>query len=150
MATDIDQFVRELRGFRERKAVLKELRSGIRRPFPAVRKAIRKNATDILPRKGGLGKWASGIRINLRIKTTARAAGVTVVGGRNSEGGRSDIRALDRGRVRAPSWGRRGKGAWHTQTVPPGFFTKPVTEAKEWHDEIDRSVDTAFDQIRRG
>jgi hypothetical protein len=150
MAVSIEEFVRELRGFQDRKVVLKELRKGIRRPFPAVRKAVRKNAVDTLPKSGGLGKWASGIRINLRIKTTSRAASVTVVGGRNSAGGRSDIKALDRGRVRAPSWGRRGKGSWHTQTVPVGFFTKPVTEAKEWHDEIDKSVDTAFDQIRRG
>ena len=44
MATSIDQLVRELRGFRARKAVLKELRAGIRQPFPAVRAAIKESA----------------------------------------------------------------------------------------------------------
>jgi len=150
VATDISRFVQELRGFRERKAVLKELRIGIRRPFPAVRKRIKASAIANLPKRGGLNKWAASTRVTLRIKTSGRAAGVTVVGGRNSAGGRSDIKALDRGRVRAPSWGRKGQGDWHSQTVSPGFFTDPVTQANEWHDEIEKSVDTAFDAIRRG
>jgi hypothetical protein len=150
MATSMDQFVRELRAFNNKKAVLKELRLGIRRPFPAVRKKIKKSAIDTLPKRGGLNKWAASTRVTLRIRASGRAAGVTVVGGRNSSGGRSDVNALDRGRVRAPSWGRRGPGSWHSQAVPPGFFTNPVTEATEWHEEIDRAVDTAFDQIRRG
>ncbi len=150
MATSIDDFVRELRGFNDRKVVLKELRAGIRKPFPAVRKAIRANALAVLPHRGGLAQWAAAARISLSVKTSGRSAGVVVKGGRNSKGGRSDLNALDRGRLRHPSWGRRGKGQWHTQQVPQGFFTQPVTEAKEWHDAVDEAVDRAFDQIRRG
>lgn len=150
MATDIDQFVRELRSFNDRKVILKELRVGIRRPFPAVRKSIKSRALDTLPKRGGLNRWAASTRITLMTRFSGRKAGVTVKGGRNSAGGRSDIRALDRGRVRAPSWGRKHKGDWHTVLVPDGFFTEPVTEAKEWRDEIVSSVDRATQQIRRG
>jgi hypothetical protein len=148
VATSIDQLVRELRGFRNRKAILKELRAGIRKPFPVVRQRIKAYALATLPGAGGLGRWVASSRITLSVKASSRSAAVTVKGGRNSVGGRSDLNAIDRGRVRHPSWGRKGAGQWHTQTVPAGFFTKPVSEAKEWREEIDKAVDQALDQIR--
>jgi hypothetical protein len=146
MATDIDAFVRELRGFRERKVVLKEMRAAIRRPFPIVKQRIKDWALTTLPKRGGLNAWAAATKVTLSVKTSGRSAGVIVKGRR----GTHDINAIDRGRVRHPSWGRRGAGQWHTQTVPAGFFTRPVTEATEWHDEIDKAVDVATAQIRRG
>jgi hypothetical protein len=151
VGTDIRAFARELKAFDDRRVVLKALRSAIRKPFPAVRAKVKASARAILPKAGGLNEWVAAIRVNLQVKaTTTRAAGVIVKGGRNSVGDRSDVRAIDRGRVRAPSWGRRGNGAWHTVLVEPGFFTKPVTEAQEWHAEIDRAVDEALNTIRRG
>jgi hypothetical protein len=150
MATSLEQFGRELRGFRDRKVILRELRVGIRKPLPAVRKRIKERAVSTLPSGGGLGKWAASTRVSLTTRFTGRKAGVTVKGGRNSSGGRSDLRALDRGRVRHPSWGKRGQGEWHTQTVPSGFFTDPVAEATEWREEIVNAVDRATEQIRRG
>ena len=151
MAVSIRDFARELKGFEDRKVVLKALRGAIRKPFPSVRAKIRASAKAILPKGGGLNAWVAALRVNLAVKaTTGRSAGVIVKGGRNSAGSRSDVRAIDRGRVRAPSWGRRGPAAWHTQQVTPGFFTTPVIEATEWHEEIDRAVDTAFDTVRRG
>lgn len=150
MATDIDQFVRELHSFRERKVILKELRSGIRKPFPKVRAAIKQRALATLPKRGGLNVWVSKIRVSLAVKTGANKVTVTVKGGRNSSGGRSDMKAMDRGRVRHPSWGRRGIGQWHNQAVPAGFFTKPVEEANEWRDEAVASVDRATEELRRG
>lgn len=150
MATDIDAFRRELRGFADRKVVLRELRKGIREPFPAVRKRIRATAVDILPHKGGLNEWAARIRITLSVKVSGRRVRVTVSGGRNSRGGVSDIRALDRGRVRHPSWGRKGPGEWHTEQVPDGFFTDTVADSPEWLNAVDASFDRALDTIRRG
>jgi hypothetical protein len=151
VAVNIQQFARELKVFEGRKLVLKSLRAAIRKPFPSVRARIRARAKATLPKAGRLNAWAAAVRINLAVKaTTGRSAGVIVKGGRNSAGGRSDVRALDRGRVRAPSWGRRGPGQWHTQQVTPGFFTTPVVEATEWHAEIERAVDAAFDTVRRG
>lgn len=150
VATDIDQFLRELRAFTDRKIVVKELRSGIRKPFPAVRAKIRAKAQAILPSGGGLGTWVARARIGLSVKVTGTRVRVTVRGGRNSAGGRSDLKAIDRGRVRHPAWGRRGKGDWHTQPVQEGFFTDTVAEAGEWRAAAVESFDRALDHIRRG
>lgn len=151
MGVSIQEFARELRGFEDRKTVLKALRTAVRKPFPTVRARIKASALATLPKRGGLNAWVAAIKIGLSVRATAaRSAGVVVKGGRNSTGARSDVRAIDRGRVRAPSWGRRGVGSWHTVTVTPGFFTTPVVEAVEWHTEIDRAVDDAFATVRRG
>ena len=49
-----------------------------------------------------------------------------------------------------PSWGRRWDGQWHTQLVPPGFFTDPATEQADTVQRVTTdAVDRAFDQIRR-
>jgi hypothetical protein len=148
--TSFDRLVVELRGFREKREITKAMSKGIRKGAGPVRARIRKAAISTLPSSGGLNKWVAAIRINLRVKTSGRTAGVTLVGGRNSAGDRSDINAIDRGRVRAPSWGRRYRGSWHTQTVPSGFFTQTAAEAGEWRQGVDDEVDKALDQLRRG
>jgi len=151
MGTSLQEFARELKTFDDRRVVLKALRTAIRKPFPAVRARIKASALATLPKRGGLNAWVAATKVSLSVKaTTGRSAGVIVKGGRNSTGGRSDIRAIDRGRVRAPSWGHRTRASWHTVAVAPGFFTTPVVEAEEWREEIDRSVDAAFETLRRG
>jgi hypothetical protein len=150
MSNSLDALIRDLKKFENRKEVVKQLRKQIREPVPGVRKAIKRRALDTLPSGGGLNVWVSKVRINVRFKLTGRAAGVRLRGGRNSTGGRSDMRRIDDGRVRAPSWGRRSKGSWHTQTVPSGFFTDPAVETDEWRQACVRAVDEALDVIRHG
>lgn len=150
MATSFEQLIRELKTFDQRRAVTKAMSKGVRATVPAVRVKIRQAALELLPRSGGLGKWVASARINLKIKTSGRRAGITLTGGRNSEGGRSDIRAIDRGRVRAPSWGRRTKGSWHSQTVPDGYFTATAAAEDGWRRNVDQEVDRALDTLRRG
>lgn len=135
--------------FDDKRAVLLAMRRGIREPLPALRKAIRERAVATLPVRGGLNRWVAASRVNGPVKVNARRVQLKVKAGRNSEGGRSDIKAIDRGRVRAPAWGHRGPGAWHTQTVEPGFFTKPAQDAaRPVGESIKRAVDAAFDTIR--
>lgn len=150
MATSFDELVRELRGFDRRREIVKAMSKGIRSGAGPVRKRIREVAVETLPHAGGLGRWVAAIRINLRIKASGRKAGVTMVGGRNAEGGRADTTRIDKGRVRAPSWGHKTRAAWHTQSVTPGFFTKTAADAGEWHDHVDGQVDAALDTLRRG
>lgn len=147
---DIDALVRDLRKFSGKKEVTKALRKRIREPVPKVRKAIRARALDTMPKRGGLNKWVAKTRINVAIKLAGRSAGVQLKGGRNSEGGRTDTRAIDKGRVRAPSWGRKGRGDWHNQRVQPGFFTEPAGEVEQWRDACLKAVDDALEVIRRG
>lgn len=146
--SDLDRLVAELKNFDDRKVILRELRTEIRKPLPAVRKAIKARAIATLPRAGGLGRWAASTRITVQIKVSGRSLSVLLKGGRSSRGGRSDIRALDRGRVRHPSWGRRGPGQWHTQQVKPGFFSEPATDGDQWRKVCLDAVDKALGSIR--
>lgn len=151
MAISAERLVAELRAFQNRGEVIKAMKAGIRKPVPAVRKKIRANALGTLPKGGGLNEWVSKIRINVEVKLTGyKRVGIRLKGGRNSKGARSDVNAIDRGRVRAPSWGHRTAASWHSQTVPAGFFTKPASEASEWREAVDAEIDHALDQIRRG
>lgn len=150
MATSFDELVRELRAFRARREVTNAMGKGIRKAVVPARKAIREKARAILPKRGGLNIWVGRISILAQIRTSGNRAGVKLKGGRNSQGGRSDIKAVDRGRVRAPSWGRRTKASWHTVTVVPGFFTETAATLPDWREDVAAEVDKALDTIRRG
>lgn len=140
----------EIKAFDDKREVVKAMRKGIREPVPAIRKAIKARALSILPKRGGLNRWVSSIRVNASIKINSRQVSMRVKGGRNSSGTRSDIDAIDRGRVRAPSWGRKGIGQWHTQTVSDGFFKTPAQDAADQvlH-AIDGAIDDALETLRR-
>jgi hypothetical protein len=150
MATTFDDLVRELKGFNNRREVIKAASKGMRTAVKPARAAIKRKAKETLPAMGKLNIWVSKIGITAQIRLSGRRAGVKLKGGRNSAGGRSDVNAIDRGRVRAPSWGRRRKGDWHTVIVQPGFFTKTAADLPDWREDIDAEVDKALDQIRRG
>ena len=150
MSNSLDALIRDLRTFEGKKVMVKELRKEIRRPVPKVRKAIKARALATMPRRGGLNRWVAAIRITARIKLSGRAAGVSLKGGRNSLGARSDMRRIDKGRVRAPSWGRRTRGNWHNTDVPAGFFTEPAADTDAWRDATIKAVDSALEVIRHG
>jgi hypothetical protein len=140
----------ELKAFDGRREVVKALRRAIREPVPAIRAAVSASALSTLPRRGGLGAWVAASKLSASVKVTGRIVGLLIKGGRSkSTGGRADVRAIDRGRVRHPSWGRRWEGQWHTQLVRPGYFTDAAAESA---DVVERTttdaVDRAFDQIR--
>lgn len=146
----LKRLIRDLRKFEDKKVVLAHLRKELRRPLPAVRKAIRGRALATLPSTGGFAAWVAMLRITARIRTAGRSAGVTLVGGRNSTGARSDVDAIDRGRLRAPSWGRTGRGDWHTQEVTPQFFTGPAGEIDQWQRVALDAIEQAADTLARG
>lgn len=150
MATSFEQLVQELKAFDRRREIVKAMQQGVRAAAPAVRAKIRAAAEGTLPHGGGLNQWVAKIRINTQVRVSGRSAGVKLIGGRNSAGGRSDMTSIDRGRVRAPTFGHRSKAAWHTVSVEPGFFTVTAAEANEWSDRVDAEVDKALDQLRRG
>jgi hypothetical protein len=148
VAISVDQLVAELRGFDGRREVVKAIGRGIRKGVPPVARAIRERALATLPHRGGLGAWVAASKVTARISLSGRRGSVKLKAGRNSSGGRSDIRAIDDGRVRAPAWGRRG-ASWHTQSVTPGFFTQTAAASKDWYDGVDQAVDEALNTLRR-
>jgi hypothetical protein len=150
VAVSLTEFAAELRAFTERRAVVKRLSSDLRKLLPPVRRAVRQRALATLPSGGGLNEWVAAARVTLRIRASGRTVRAIVKGNRNSARNQSDLNAIDRGRVRAPSWGRRGPGQWHTQAVPAEWFTGPATEWETLRAQADAAFDAALDEIRRG
>lgn len=149
----LDDLIRDLRRFEQRKEVTNALARKVREPVPAVRKKIRKRALEVLPTSGGFGKWVSKLSITARVKLQGRQAGIRLVGRRRGYPDKQpkvDLRRIDQGRAAAPSWGRRGEGDWHFQQVTPGFFTETTVEADEWRKAALDAVDEALGVIRRG
>ncbi|MFD6770885.1 hypothetical protein ACFWC6_32220 [Micromonospora chalcea] len=146
----LDELIRDLRAFEARKEVMRQLRKEIREPLPAVRAAVKARAVSTLPKRGGLNVWAANTRVTAAVSVSGRGVRVSLKGSRKSTKGKSDLRRLDAGRVRHPSWGRRGADQWHTQTVPDGYFTKPAAEATQWREACQQALDSAFGVIVRG
>lgn len=147
---ELAKVIRDLKTVQQRRIVTKHLRTEFRKPVPLVRAAIRLRALTTLPAGGGLNKWVAKTRISAQVQVTRDTVTVYLRGTRKSLKGRSDLRRLDRGKVRHPSWGRRGKGQWHTQTVAAGYFTGPAAEIDLWRDACVRAANDAFDVIRKG
>lgn len=149
----LDDLIRDLRHFERRKEVTNRLARELRKPVPNVRKVIRQRALDTLPEGGGFGKWVSKLSITAAVKLQGRAAGVKLKGKRKGYPDKQpkvDLRRLDQGTARHPSWGRRGADAWHLQKVTPGFFSDPATEVDQWRDAAAKALDDALEVIRRG
>jgi hypothetical protein len=148
--SSVEELIAALRMFDARREIVNAAARGIRKAVAPARKAIKATAKATMPERGHLNIWVSRIGILAQIRLSGRRAGVKLKGGRNSLGGRSDVSAIDRGRVRAPSWGHRNANSWHTVTVTPGFFTRTAAELPDWRDNVDAEADKALDQIRRG
>lgn len=149
----LDELIRDLRHFDRRREVTNHLARELRKPVPDVRKAIRQRAIDILPRRGGFGVWVSKLSITAQVKLQGRNAGVRLKGKRKGypdDEPKVDLRRLDQGMARHPSWGRRAKSDWHLQRVTPGFFTGPASEVDQWRDAAIKAIDNAVEVIRRG
>jgi hypothetical protein len=150
VAVSAEQFARELRAFDGRRAVVQAARRGITRALPGVRKAVKAHALEILPSSGGLGAWVAASRLGVKISYASRSAGIRLRGSRKSVADKSDLAGVDAGKVRAPTWGHRTKAAWHSQSVPAGWWSTPVAADEGFRDHVDQVVDEALDVIRRG
>ena len=146
----IEQLIADLRGFSGRKEIVKALRKEMRKPVPVIRKQIKARALVEMPRRGGLNVWVSKTKVTAQVKINSRTINVKLTGSRKSATAESDLRRLDAGRIRHPSWGRRGKGQWHPQSVPPGFFTRPVEGTDAWRQACIDAANEALEVIRRG
>lgn len=147
MAVTVEQFVAELRAFDGRRTVVQTLRRRLRSNHRAQVRKTRAAWVDGLPSTNGLGQWVARATITLRIRYSGRTTGIDLRGSRKSGKGKADLAGIDRGRVRAPSWGRKGAGQWHTQTVTPKLFTNSV-DIGDWVPTIDAAFDEALGVIR--
>lgn len=148
-STDLDRLVADLRSHPQRKTGLKALRRALRQPLPAARRVVKASALATLPSTGGLGAWVAASRVGASVRVAGDSVTLTVRAGRSSRTGkRSDIRAIDKGRVRAPAWGNRR--AWHRQSVPPGFFTAAVDGMPQWEQVGGQAAAAVVEELTRG
>lgn len=147
--TSVKAYIQELEAFQAKQQILRELRKELATPVPIVKKAIRNRALTTLPKGGGLNKWVAAAAIKAKQNQVGNSIVVRFKAGRNSGSGkRSDLNRIDRGNVRHPSWGRRGKGQWKLTVVPVGFFRVPLQDEQPWLEAADRALDRALDDIR--
>lgn len=148
MAT-VQQLARALSGYADRGQIIRDLAADLDAVIPDVEEGIQDRAVEILPAAGGLGRWTAKLRLRSSIRLGARRARVTIIGHRQSIGGPADIAAIDRGRVRHPTFGRRGAADWHVQLVAPGFMSKSE-QAPVWAATAQASIDRSFRRVTGG
>ncbi len=90
------------------KDLKKELMKAAQRTARPIRKEMRASALRSLPKSGGLNVWvASKLSIRIKLRLAGRNAGINVRLRRpnpNAASGQSDINAINRGRVRHPTY----------------------------------------------
>lgn len=129
------------------RTILNEAAKNIRKAAPSIRDAIRASAKSNLPKRGGLNVWVSKASIRVRVLRTGRRAGISLVVGRNSAHGRTDIKRIDAGVTRHPLWGNRKH--WYAQSVTPGFATNVIRTggADQLRAASEAALDTAIKQV---
>jgi hypothetical protein len=86
--------------------------------------AAEASAREMLPKRGGLAAQVADSSFKVQVRTGPKTAGIRIVAR-----GKSNIAAMDAGIVRHPRWGHRDR--WFTQSVRPGWFTKPMEAGAE-------------------
>lgn len=103
-----------------RSDLLRELRQELRKPPKQLNEAVLKGIPKYMP-SGYQRTLATSLVFKTSVRTKASSAGVSV-----SMSSRRDLRALERGRLRHPVFGRVDD-SWVNQSIPEGFFSKPAS-----------------------
>lgn len=149
MAISAEELGRRLRSFDNRRQIVKAMRRALNKAAKTqVTPAIRAHAVAILPKRGGLNEYVASASVAALISYASRSAGIRLRGRKKTRAGRSDLKRIDAGTVRAPSWGHRTAASWHTQSVAPGWFTD-AADSPAFRDTVDAEVDSALGELRR-
>ena len=143
-AAKLDAVARRLKET-DNRALRKELYRGIARAGKPLKAAVRKGALEALPKRGGLNAFVAKSRTNLK---PLAGKGDAVVRLTTAKKG-SDLRAINRGRLRHPVFGNRK--VWVTQTVPARWFEKSVeSQVDEVRKEVVKVIDDVAEKVARG
>jgi hypothetical protein len=135
---DLGRALKAAGGTELRKELLRGIREGSK---PTIRK-VKASAERNLPRRGGLAARVARSKISTRTKLSGSSAGVRIVAQ-----GDMDVEALDAGRLRHPVFGR---GGWAEQSVPQGWFSKPIVDdARQIRKGIEEVMQDVADKIER-
>jgi hypothetical protein len=93
----------------------RDLLRGLREGTKPMVEAARASALENLPKHGGLNQVVASSKIAVRTRTSGGNPGVRVVAL-----SKHNIAAMDRGRLRHPTYGHE---PWVTQQIRPGWWT---------------------------
>lgn len=122
-ADDFARLARDLRAIDD-KELRREFYAGINRATKPLKADAKASARRDLPKRGGLNEFVAKTSLTTRSRG-GQNPGVRIVARKSKKGGRkSDVDAIDRGRLRHPVFGNRR--VWVEQRVRPGWFTEPM------------------------
>lgn len=152
----------------QKKAVLKAIQTATK----PVKAEIARSARETL--KGGLGDLIADLKVVTQTRLSGRNVGVRIISSRSKpqhqaarrraiarrtgrkrapagtkvRSGLIDLNAIDRGRVRHPTYGHR---PWVIQAVKPGFFSRPMRQfvAVRARQEIIRAIDRTLTELAK-
>lgn len=120
------------------KDLRRELYRGLNRATKPLKDAAKANAAT-LPQRGGLAGRVQRARFSTKGRA-GRNPSVSIVA-KDAKSRSVDLRALDAGTVRHPTFGHR---PWVSQPVTPGWFSKPMEAGA---DDVAREVLAAVDAV---
>lgn len=139
---DIDNLVRAIRQHADRKALEKELRSGLNRVTKDIRGKLIEVIPAALPRRGGL---AAQMQARTTSRTSAKPGKYAGVSMRFQSRGH-DIRTLTGKRLRHPVYGNRKAWVDQTEGVQPSVFLGEFDKQKP---EIQREIVRVLEDVAR-
>lgn len=130
------------------KPLQREVRKAVNKAAKPAQKAIKAGIPRYMP-----SGYAPVLTKSLRLRTQQQAMGVRIVAAATGKSRPREIRRMEQGVLRAPSWprGRRANWQWHNQAIPPGFFTKPIRDLEdELRTEVGRAVREVLERVAAG
>jgi hypothetical protein len=127
--------------------IRKNIRSSIRVAAKPLGRFIAVSAGRSLPQRGGLGYHIAGATAS--VTGGVSAAGVSARLSLRDKG--YDLKSIDRGRLRHPTFGRRGPDDWKDQTVKADTFTDAFKQgAPAIRTEIEKGLLEVARSIEKG
>lgn len=106
----------------------REYRQALRTAAKPMAEGVTEDLGKYMPHRGGYLRVLGGA---LKTKILPRDRGVTIRDNADGKANPRDVRSLQKGRLRHPVFkrrrGRRGQSIMSNTTIPPGFFTEPIT-----------------------
>lgn len=124
------------------KTLRKELLTAIRVATKDTKAQIKASALAVLPKKGGLAARVAASKFTTTTRTTGGSVGIKITA-KNIH----SIRGMDNGRLRHRVFGGT---KWVSQTVPVGWFSKPVeASAPKVRDEVSKAMSDVAAKLDR-
>ena len=137
-----------------RKDLAKEMSKALSKAIDPVRESIRQSAGEVMPRSGGYNAvFEKYLRFRTNRTNRANEASVNLATYADGASERRDIRALERGDLRHPVYGRSRPGArkgerianpWAVTSIRAGFWQRGTDGAL---DEAQEALETVIEDL---